>query len=978
MTTRIKELPSAAGDIERQLNGASFAVNGGRSSESVADTKKAQLLWLTDVLEQFDRKESQDIIKYQDEQPKPANYYPSSSTVWTNWGAECCNAVTQHPTCSYFGPALQKHGTTGEWKCLCCVEQEKLEGVEMNVESIYSSEGHLNPLNTQDYTFDKVNQMEENVVDTHLAYFVTVLRSLTKDDHEHTDASGSKVTKKKTEFTVQKIKEPKNRFKEWVGLSLPIDPLSFRKLEYEMAINYGLRLSPDATKAQANLNQMNNCLIVLSKREFGEALTHFQSWFSDNFGNVDTMVGYLVMMKTIEFVSQLMRKTDEIVAYATYYRLRQGETMTSKLYLKTHEDNRREVVRTRKGKALDLKSDVMKFLEGFHTTMLASFKKKYAIAYKNQPYTWPIIIAVVGMMEDEKASDLKTTIDSKKMGAAIESRIQQVAAQTVAMAFDSGPGGSNQGGSSKKREYQPGFPCPACGSTKDKPIGSKHHFPSNCELWDFQLGVRENGDPYVAKCEKKSGCTQQKPRFQINKENGIDSYWELEPFRRSNQYKWMTKDRTDQKRKASGAMTEDKKSSKKKKGKGKKKAQQVSFAEEPEEKPSYSSGGFSDDWRKVFGAIIADVPDPKSNPNDVESVNVLEMLAQDEKVRRFLKLVREPLKIGPPLDEVSQIDASPKETNSQQESIGEQMMAPLMATTTVCSGVRTMSAKELEKGFSTDVDRRHVPYTNDATRDGAIQRSLKLKIPLDKAVANGNHLEWEQMVDSGAVDNYMAMALAMKILTQCVESVVDKGTFDKALRIQGAEPGTAGIYAIAWMKLKVTHVLLDGQIWEETLSYQILNRSIIQDIRGIKQISQDEALMHIHNQTSSANMRPEWYEIRNPCSVKIPLVRAVNHWSAKTLAVMTEALKKDLRWGKKFDDAAFMMSVTTGSEGSESDDDLAVVVEAGSSQRSQIPIYATKGSCNNFGAEHWETVDACGVPLRTHCHEKRCVKCKHL
>ena len=131
MTTRIKELPSAAGDIERQLNGASFAVNGGRSSESVADTKKAQLLWLTDVLEQFDRKESQDVIKYQDEHPKPANYYPSSSTVWTNWGAECCNAITQHPTCSYFGPALQKHGTTGEWKCLCCVELEKLEGVDM-------------------------------------------------------------------------------------------------------------------------------------------------------------------------------------------------------------------------------------------------------------------------------------------------------------------------------------------------------------------------------------------------------------------------------------------------------------------------------------------------------------------------------------------------------------------------------------------------------------------------------------------------------------------------------------------------------------------------------------------------------------------------------------------------------------------------------------------------------------------------------
>jgi hypothetical protein len=261
-------------------------------------------------------------------------------------------------------------------------------------------------------------------------------------------------------------------------------------------------------------------------------------------------------------------------------------------------------------------------------------------------------------------------------------------------------------------------------------IGSKHHFPRNCELWDFKLGVQENGDPYVAKCDKKPGCNQEKPRFQANKENGIDPYWELDPFRQSNQYKWMTSKRPDQKRKASGAMTEDRKSSKKKKGKGKKKAQQVSFADEPEESTSHSSGGFNDEWKNIFGTIIANVLDPKSEPNEVESVDELEMLAQDEEVLRFLKLVQDPLKIEPPLDEVSEIDSSPKETNSQQEAIGEQVMAPLMATTTVCTGVRTMSSKELEKEFLTDVDRRHVPYTNDATRDGAIQMSLKLKITL--------------------------------------------------------------------------------------------------------------------------------------------------------------------------------------------------------------------------------------------------------
>ena len=86
MTTRINELPVGAGDIERQLNGQLFAVNGGRSRESVVDREKALLLWLTDVLEQFDREELQDVIKYSDEFPKPANYHPTSSTQWTNWG----------------------------------------------------------------------------------------------------------------------------------------------------------------------------------------------------------------------------------------------------------------------------------------------------------------------------------------------------------------------------------------------------------------------------------------------------------------------------------------------------------------------------------------------------------------------------------------------------------------------------------------------------------------------------------------------------------------------------------------------------------------------------------------------------------------------------------------------------------------------------------------------------------------------------
>ena len=159
-----------------------------------------------------------------------------------------------------------------------------------------------------------------------------------------------------------------------------------------------------------------------------------------------------------------MRRTDEIKAYATYFRLRQGENQSIKDYLKIHQENRQEVVRARRGVDLDLETDSMEFLEGFHSTILKSFKSNYASAYKNQPYTWPIILAVVDMMEDEKPSDAKATVGSKHMGTAIDGRIQQVAAEAVAMALNSSARGSRSSYSARK-EHTPSFPCPACGST---------------------------------------------------------------------------------------------------------------------------------------------------------------------------------------------------------------------------------------------------------------------------------------------------------------------------------------------------------------------------------------------------------------------------------------------------------------------------------------------------------------------------------
>ena len=74
----------------------------------------------------------------------------------------------------------------------------------MDIAKVYSSDGVLNPLKTQEYTFDRVNQMDEQEVTTHLTYFAFVLRSLMDDDHEYTNATGSKITKTKTVFEVQR------------------------------------------------------------------------------------------------------------------------------------------------------------------------------------------------------------------------------------------------------------------------------------------------------------------------------------------------------------------------------------------------------------------------------------------------------------------------------------------------------------------------------------------------------------------------------------------------------------------------------------------------------------------------------------------------------------------------------------------------------------------------------------------------------
>ena len=134
-----------------------------------------------------------------------------------------------------------------------------------------------------------------------------------------------------------------------------------------------------------------------------------------------------------------------------------------------------------------------------------------------------------------------------------------------------------------------------------------------CSWWDFKLGVSDDEVPFTPKREKKSGCQQAEPFFQTEKNKGAKPHWDLPKFRESRSYnKYMTK--SDLKRKASGVLTGEKKSSSKKKKR--KVRAQVSFADEL---PT-SSGGFDSKWTRIFGVMVADPPGPEILFDGAESV----------------------------------------------------------------------------------------------------------------------------------------------------------------------------------------------------------------------------------------------------------------------------------------------------------------------------------------------------------------------
>jgi len=774
--SRMQCVPQGAGDFARTLNGNTFALNGGRSSESAADRNRGQLHWITSVMQQFDC-ELKETIKFAKQNAKPQDYRPTAHDQFTNWGRACSFAEQQQPSCSYYGPCLVKQNEQDNWMCYCCADIKRLEGNDLDNDKVFDSQGKINPMKTSEYTFDKINQMADADVVTHLDHFLFILRRLTQDAHRFKDADGEEQIRAKNVFKLQSVKEAHKRFQKHNGMSLPVSAETFRSFVYELGTAYGLRSNKNPTILSCNTNSLNNTVLTLMERTVGESMEEFQSWFATNVGEVDSLVGFLITIATIEFVSHCIRQTDEITAYAVYFRLKQGNNQNPKDYLRKHEENRSEVVRARQGKIMDQTADHMKFLEGLQPSILASVQQKVKLAYKGQPLTWQIILQVVDMISDETASSHKG-VSMQAMGNVIDERIQQQVHQAMC-ALNSGGGGSSTGGSSggyaqpKKKAFIPNFPCPACGSTKENPIGERHHFGGECFSYDFKMNIDDNDKPYVEKCEKKPGCDIAKPYYKVQQEQGKTMYWDLEKFKESRAFKFLKNERAKKRKNGMNAMSNSSKKSKK----GKKKKQTFTVSQDG----SQPGAAMSSSWDNIFGAIarFTNFPDmcipydpnvsvflePESQVSttgyDIDSKEVLmfrQFMKPSKNLQNALKLAAtaaskavelaldvvkfalcaikiadahaldqqahgcfwdvwsESDGIGPKSSEIH--DYKSKSDPTEREANIE-LIVPLVSAPCIVSLVHSKSSAELQKEFKQDSERVHIPYDNDNTRDGA-------------------------------------------------------------------------------------------------------------------------------------------------------------------------------------------------------------------------------------------------------------------
>ena len=163
------------------------------------------------------------------------------------------------------------------------------------------------------------------------------------------------------------------------------------------------------------------------------------------------------------------------------------------------------------------------------------------------------------------------------------------------------------------------------------------------------------------------------------------------------------------------------------------------------------------------------------------------------------------------------------------------------------------------------------------------------------------------MLDTEAVGTFIAASLAFKLNEFCTMGkdpnhfIVDIGMYATPKRSNGADPEALnGMHAILWIKVRPNEKKFDGTVFTKEVKYDVLNRSAVQDLRGVAYMSMDKSYLDIHNQVSVPNVRPEAYVLRMAShsfygTVRLGITRRLNTWFPLAVVMLSD----DVMWTKQ-------------------------------------------------------------------------------
>ena len=237
------------------------------------------------------------------------------------------------------------------------------------------------------------------------------------------------------------------------------------------------------------------------------------------------------------------------------------------------------------------------------------------------------------------------------------------------------------------------------------------------------------------------------------------------------------------------------------------------------------------------------------------------------------------------------------------------------------AGIFEIDDNEAEVGEPTPVQLENtaalsdVKFTQGSTgTSGSCHRSIRVGFKLNVNSDNPTQqfLHVTETMDCGASRDYIILSLAKEVMTSCSDNIIDKGMYKESSTTSacGGKMVKVGFFT---MKVRVkthhgTFVMIDRR-------YEVLAQCVLILIQGVATMAKTEAYLDIHNQITSATMRPEYLVMRFPKKLVIELLRTVNNAEiTATIRDDPSGIIESTTWNQEVAEINYMMSLSDSGE----------------------------------------------------------------